>query len=86
MKPITIERRGAGQTRRKRQGVHLRERVRLAVIAKANTFRPSECFKPFFAACGFPGFSLTAYRGISCALQNSTASSSKGRVPFSLLV
>ena len=34
MKPITIERRGAGQTRRKRQGVHLRERVRLAVIAK----------------------------------------------------
>lgn len=34
MKPITIERHRAGQARRKRQGVYLRERVRLAVIAK----------------------------------------------------
>ena len=34
MKPIAIERHRAGQARRKRQGVYLRERVRLAVIAK----------------------------------------------------
>lgn len=34
MKPITIERHRAGQARRKRQGVYLRERVRLAAIAK----------------------------------------------------
>ena len=34
MKPIKIERRKPVRPRRKRQGVYLRERVRLAVIAK----------------------------------------------------